>query len=261
MNLLKERWARGETAFGAWCSTGSPFVAELMSLQGFHFVGLDAQHGLYGYDSLLTSLMAMARTRCTPIVRMPSSEAAAAGRVLDAGAHGVIFPMIETADDAAAAVAACRIHPAGTRSFGPVRAAQSFGRDPRDVSQGAACIIMIETARGIENAEEIAAVEGVDCLYIGPGDLAITLGLPPGLDPVPGPHAEAIDHVREVALRRNLAVGIPCGSAEAALRLAEQGFNFLAVGADTWWLNAQAATEAARLGLRDRQVKDLSIFR
>jgi len=108
---------------------------------------------------------------------------------------------------------------------------------------------MIETMRGVENAAQIASVEGIDCVSIGPGELAITLGLPPGLDAVPGTHADAIDHVREIALARRLAVGMPCADAQAALGLAGKGFNFIPVGADTWWLVARATSEAARLGM------------
>ena len=252
-NKLKQRWERGETAYGGWCAAGSPFIAELIALQGFDFIGLDAQHGLFSYDSIVTALMAVGRTGCTPVVRMPSSDPAAAGKVLDAGAHGIIFPMIESAGDAAAAVAACRIHPGGRRSFGPLRASQSFGRDPRAVSDGVACIVMIETAIGVDNVEKIAAVEGVDCIYIGPGDLGITLGLQPGLEPIPGPHADAIDHVREVALANSLAVGMPCADGEAAIRMSASGFTFVPVGADTWWLTERAASEVARLGISSDQ--------
>ena len=155
-------------------------------------------------------MMALSRTGTGIVVRMPSRDAAAAGRVLDAGAHGVIFPMVETADDAREAVEACRIFPNGRRSFGPVRASQSFGRDPVAVSEGVSCIVMVETAVGVENIEAIAAVPGVDCIYIGPGDLAITMGLPPGNDPIPGPHADGIEHVRKVATAHGVAVGMPC---------------------------------------------------
>src|SRR5260370_11964124 len=133
-------------------------------------------------------MMARARTGWGIIVRMPSRDAAAAGGMLDAGAHGVIFPMVETADDAREAVEACRIFPDGRRSFGPVRASQSFGRDPVAVSEGVSCIAMIETAVGVENIEAIAAVPGVDCIYIGPRHLPITLALPPPTHPLPAPH-------------------------------------------------------------------------
>ena len=246
-NPLKARLARQLPAFGGWCTTGSPFAAELIALQGFHFVGLDAQHGLFSYDSLLTCMMALARTGSAIVVRMPSRDAAAAGRILDAGAHGVIFPMIETPDDAREAVEACRIYPGGRRSFGPLRASQSFGRDPEAVSAGATCIAMIETACGVENVEAIAAVPGLDCLYIGPGDLAITMGLPPGLDPIAGPHADAIDHVRQVALARGVPVGMPCAGAARALELADAGFTVLPIGADTWWLTECARREGDAL--------------
>jgi 4-hydroxy-2-oxoheptanedioate aldolase len=249
LNPLKARWARGEVAFGGWCTTGSPFAAELIARQGFHFIGLDAQHGLFGYESLLGSLMALGSTGVPPIVRMPSSDPAWAGKVLDAGALGIIFPMIETAADAEAAVSACRYHPSGRRSFGPLRAALELGRDPAEVAAAAACIVMIETDRAVDNAEAIAAVEGVDCVYVGPGDLNITFGGPPVLEPQPGRHAEAIEHVREVTLAHGKALGIPCASAPPALEFARRGFNFIPVGADTWWLTAAATTTAKELGL------------
>lgn len=246
-NPLKNRLEGQEPLFGGWCSSGSPFMAEVIALQGFDFMGLDAQHGLWSYDRLLTAMMALSRTGTGIIVRMPSRDAGAAGRMLDAGAHGVIFPMVETADDAREAVEACRIHPHGRRSFGPVRASQTFGRDPVAVSEGATCIVMIETATGVENAEAIAAVPGVDCIYIGPGDLAITLGLPPGNDPIPGPHADGIERVRKAAVAHGIAVGMPCTTAAAALALADRGFGLLAVGADTWWLTDSARREAQAL--------------
>jgi 4-hydroxy-2-oxoheptanedioate aldolase len=247
-NALKDRLTARQALFGGWCSAGSPFAAEVIGLQGFDWVGLDAQHGLWSYESLLTAMMALSRTGPGIIVRLPSRDAAAAGRVLDAGAHGVIFPLIESADDAREAVEACRIFPKGKRSFGPVRASQTFGRDPAVVSESVSCIVMIETAVGVENVEDIAAVPGVDCIYIGPGDLAITMGLPPGNDPIPGPHADGIEHVRKVATEHGVAVGMPSTNAAGAIALAQRGFSLLAVGADTWWItsNARQETEALR---------------
>jgi 4-hydroxy-2-oxoheptanedioate aldolase len=244
---LKDRLHTGAPAFGGWCTTGSAFPAELIALQGFDWIGLDSQHGLYSYDGLLWSMMALARTGCGIVVRMPSRDAAAAGRVLDAGAHGVIFPMVETAADAREAVEACRIYPGGRRSFGPLRASQSFGRDPVAVGEGVTCIVMVETALGVDNVEDIAAVPGVDCIYIGPADLGITMGLPPGLKPIPGAHAEAIERVLKIGRAHGLTVGMPCGNATDALALAEQGFGLIAVGADTWWLTECATREAEAL--------------
>src|SRR6202011_4613681 len=146
---LKDRLGAQQPVFGGWCSSGSPFAAEVIALQGFDWVGLDGQHGLWSYESLLSSMMALARTGCGIVVRMPSRDAAAAGRLLDAGAHGIIFPMVETAAHAREAVDACRIFPGGRRSFGPLRASQSFGRDPVAVGEGVTCIVMVETALGV----------------------------------------------------------------------------------------------------------------
>jgi 4-hydroxy-2-oxoheptanedioate aldolase len=246
-NPLKDRLVTGRPAFGGWCSTGSPFSAETIALHGFDWVGLDAQHGLYGYDALLWSMMALARIGCGIVVRMPSRDGGAAGRMLDGGAHGVIFPMIETADHAREAVEACRIHPGGRRSFGPLRASQSFGRDPVAVSDGATCIVMVESALAVENIEEIVAVPGVDCVYIGPADLAITMGLAPAMNPVPGEHADGIERVRKVCSAHGVTVGMPCSNASDALTLAARGFGLLAVGSDTWWLNECAGREVATL--------------
>jgi 2-keto-3-deoxy-L-rhamnonate aldolase RhmA len=106
---------------------------------------------------------------------------------------------------------------------------------------------MIETAVGVQNAEAIAAVPGVDCIYVGPGDLAITMGLPPGVDLIPGPHADGINHVLTVATAQGLAVGMPCATAADAVALAEHGFSLLAVGADTWWVTGAARQETEAL--------------
>ena len=246
-NPLKVYFDEGRPAFGGWCTTGAPFPAELIALHGYDWMGIDAQHGLFGYDSLLVTMMTLARTGCGIVVRMPSRDAAAAGKVLDAGAHGVIFPMIETAEHAQEAVDACRIFPDGKRSFGPMRASQSFGRDPKAVSDGALCIVMVETALGVSNIDVIAAVRGVDGIYIGPADLAITMGLPPAMLPVPGPHADGIERILKAGKANGVVVGIPTSTAGDALAYAERGFGLMAVGSDTWWLNECAGREAAVL--------------
>jgi 4-hydroxy-2-oxoheptanedioate aldolase len=208
--------------FGGWCSSGSSFTAELMAVQGFDFIGLDAQHGLFSYATLAHTMTALGRTHTPIVVRMPSRDPAAAARIIDAGAHGLIFPMVETADHAREAVQVCRRY-------------------------DASCIVMIETATGAANADAIAAVPGVDCIYIGPGDLAVTLGLPPGLAPVPGPHSDAIACVLEAGRTSGVAVGIPCAGSVQALELARDGFTLLAVGTDTWWLTECATREAVAL--------------
>jgi 4-hydroxy-2-oxoheptanedioate aldolase len=245
---LKQMWAAGKPAFGGWCSSGSAFTPEVMAAEGFDFVGLDVQHGLYGYESVVSAIRAVNTTSAASIVRVPSLDPAFAGKVLDAGAHGVIFPVVETADDAAAGVKACRYYPQGVRSFGPVRAGFLFGRDPEVLAELAVCIVMVETAQAVDNIDEIVSVEGVDAVFIGPADLAITFGMAPAAAPVPGVHADAIEAVRQAAGAAGLAVGISCPNAESALKLAAAGYRFLPIGIDTHWVasTARAALAAVR---------------
>ncbi|HEX4395333.1 MAG TPA: aldolase/citrate lyase family protein [Mycobacterium sp.] len=242
---LKQMWAAGKPAFGGWCTSGSAFTAEVMAAEGFDFVGLDVQHGLYGYESVLSAIRAVNTTSAASVVRVPSLDLAFAGKILDAGAHGIIFPMVETADDAAAAVKACRYYPQGARSFGPVRAGILFGRDPEVLAQLAVCIVMIETARAVDNIQQIVSVDGVDAVFIGPGDLAITYGMPVAPAPVTGVHADAIEAVRQAASKAGLAVGMSCPNAEAALGLTAAGYTFLPIGADTHWVTATARAQVA----------------
>jgi 4-hydroxy-2-oxoheptanedioate aldolase len=222
-------------------------MAELIALESPDFVILDAQHGMFGHGAVIDCLMGLARTGVSPIVRVPSCDGAYIGQVLDAGAHGVIVPMVDSAESARNAVAACRIFPAGNRSFGPVRAAQTFGRDPIRLGEEVLCLVMVETATAVTHIDEICTVPGVDGVFIGPGDLAVTYGLPPGLDPVPGPHADAIEHVRKVCGAHGVRVGLPCLNADAARRMIHQGFDYVTVGADTHWVTSNARAELARV--------------
>jgi 4-hydroxy-2-oxoheptanedioate aldolase len=222
-------------------------MAELLGLEDPDFVIIDAQHGLFGHGSVIECLMALARTQVTPIVRVPSCDESYIGQVLDAGAHGVIVPMVESKESAERAAAACRIYPEGRRSFGPVRAAQSFGRDPKSLSDEVLCLVMVETSTAVDCIDEICAVPGVDGVFIGPGDLAITYGLAPGFEPLPGRHAEAIERVRTVCRANDVRVGLPCLNADAARRMIDQGFDYVTVGADTHWVSGGARSELARL--------------
>jgi 4-hydroxy-2-oxoheptanedioate aldolase len=242
---LRSHWETGLPTFGGWCTTGSAFTAEIMAAQGFDFIGLDVQHGLYGYESVVSAIRAVNTTPAASIVRVPSQDAAFAGKILDAGAHGVIFPMVETADDAAGAVDACRYHPLGRRSFGPARAGLRFGRDIDVLNRVALCIVMIETAKAVDNVADIVNVEGVDAVFIGPSDLAITYGMPPALEPVAGVHADAIEAVRSAAISRGLGVGLPCATAESARKMAAAGFTLLPIGADAQWITQTAKAELA----------------
>jgi 4-hydroxy-2-oxoheptanedioate aldolase len=247
-NEMKARWAGGEVAFGAWCISGSPFLAETMALEGFHYVCLDMQHGLMGYETFLQCIHALARTGATPVVRVPDVAGGWIGKALDAGAEAVIIPMIETPEEAERAVAACRYYPEGMRSVGSIRGIQNLGNDPAYVNREVACLPMIETAKGVENAEAICSVPGVDGIYVGPGDLALTYGLEPTLKPQPGPHAEGIEFVRKTCASKGLAIGIQCHTGDDARGMADAGFTMVTVCGDTHLVRSGAKAELAKTG-------------
>jgi 4-hydroxy-2-oxoheptanedioate aldolase len=246
LNNLKIKLSAGQPAVGIWTNSGSPFMTELIGLADPDYVVIDAQHGFLGSDTARLCLLALARMSTTPLVRVPSIDAGFIGQMLDAGAQGVVVPMVESAQDAQRAVAACRMGEGGIRSFGPVRASQTFGRDPAVLSSEVLCIVMIETARGVDNVEEIVGVDGVDGVCIGPADLAVSYGLSPGPELIPGVHEDGIERVREACVRRGVAVGMPCTSGDIARELIARGFNLVGVGFDTQWVRAGAREELDR---------------
>ena len=248
-NEMKARWAEGETTFGLWSVSGSPFLTEMMALEGAHYVCLDIQHGLFGYDSFLSCLYALARTGATPTVRVPANDSGWIGKVLDAGAETVIVPMVETAEQAEQAVRHCRYAPVGHRSVGPIRSTQTLGADTAVANREVACLVMIETARGVANADEICAVPGVDGVYAGPGDLALTLGLPASLTPRPGPHADGIWRIRDACHEHGIVAGIQCRSAEAALGMQAEGFRMVTVATDAHLARSAVQAELGKAGV------------
>ena len=230
---LRELWGKGGTALGGWLFLREPLVAEAAALAGYDYVCVDMQHGLVDYGHVVTMLYAMARTDTTPIVRVPWNEPAMIGRVLDAGAYGVIIPMVNTADQARAAVAACRYAPLGSRSMGPVGVSARAGREGYFAGANARvlCIPMIETREAVDNIDEILAVPGIDAVYIGPADLSITYGLEPRTDQDdPGWNA-ALVRVRDACVRHGVVPGIHADAGLAGRRQAA-GFRMITVGFD-----------------------------
>jgi 4-hydroxy-2-oxoheptanedioate aldolase len=232
-NRLRALFAEGGSAVGGWCTTPSPFNAELLAVEGYDYVCVDCQHGLIGYDAMVPLLASLARTGTTPLVRVPFNHTPWMGRALDAGAEGVIVPMVNTREDAERAAAACRYAPEGVRSFGPVRAGLFLNQaPPAEVNRQVLCFVMIETVQGVENAEDICAAPGVDGVYVGPADLAISMGVAFGVDPLPAAHAEALDHVARVCAAQGIVPGIHTGGGADARRALEGGYRMATVSTD-----------------------------
>jgi 4-hydroxy-2-oxoheptanedioate aldolase len=246
LNPLRRAWAEGRTAFGLWSVIPSSFSAELAADAGFDYVCVDQQHGVIDYDSMVPMFQAIRAGGAAPITRVLSNDPFLIMKALDAGAWGVIVPLVNSAEDAARAVSACRYPPQGMRSFGPVRAAGVIGtRDREKLGGEVLCLVMVETSNALERVDEIAATPGLDGIYIGPSDLALSLGLPPTLEIQDGEHAEAVGRIREACKRSGIAAGIHCLSGEWARKHAEAGFDQVTVATDATLLRGAALSELA----------------
>lgn len=247
---LRKRWARGETVFGAWAALPCAFAAELMCVPGVGYVCIDQQHGLVDYTQMVQMLRAIEGRGVTALTRVPANDGWLIGKALDAGVQGVVVPMVSNREEAAAAVAACRYAPSGTRSFGPVRASMVLDtRDIAVVGDSMLCFVMVETREGVERIDEIASTPGLDGIYVGPADLALGLGLTPNLDKEDPEHVAAIEKIVSACQRHGIVAGIQCGSGRAARRFAGRGFRFVTFTKDSSLIPSAMDKEiAAALG-------------
>jgi 4-hydroxy-2-oxoheptanedioate aldolase len=179
-NRVKELWKQGKPAVQGWCSTGNPYIAELMAHAGFDAVVIDWQHGVgASQDSVVACLQAIGSSDAVPIVRLPRNSPEYISYVLDAGAYGVIVPMVNTYEEAEAAGRSCRYAPRGWRSIAANRPTLSESLDAyvKRANEDVICLVMVETTKALENVEQIAQAPEIDGLYIGPSDLSLDMGL------------------------------------------------------------------------------------
>jgi 4-hydroxy-2-oxoheptanedioate aldolase len=245
-NAALAKWRRGEPSVGAWLSLGNVHTAELIAGAGFDWVVVDLQHGLTEYGDLLRMLPAISTTDTTPLVRVSCNSLPEINKVLDAGAMGVIVPLVNTAEQAAAAVSACRYPPDGTRSFGPTRAALYGGRGYAAEANGQiACIVMIETQEGLDNLGSIVSTPGLGGVYVGPSDLALSLGLPPRGDTDEPRHLAAVEQILAACKRAGVPAGIHTGGLEWTRRRLAMGFDFVTLGNDIGFMMKSVSTDLA----------------
>ena len=245
-NTSLAAWQRGEQTIGLWLSLANTYSAEAMSKLGFDWVCVDMQHGLIDYTDLVTMLPAISNSDATPLVRVPWNEPYEIMKALDAGAYGVIVPMVNNRKEAEQAVTACRYPPFGNRSFGPIRGALYGGRGyALEANDQIACIAMIETAEGIANADEIMSTSGLNGIYIGPADLALSMGLPAMGDQPQDEHLVVVKELLEKCKAHKIAAGIHTSSLEYAQKYLALGFNFVTLGSDSGHMAKNAARELA----------------
>ena len=240
-NRLRTLWQSGGAVVNGWLSIANSFSAETMAHQEWDSLTIDLQHGMIDYQSMVPMLQAISTTNTVPVVRVPWLEPGILMKTLDAGAYGVICPMVNTREDAQNLVAWTHYAPKGTRSFGPVRAVLYSGADYAvHANETIVTFAMIETARALDNLDEILSVEGLDAIYIGPSDLSLALGCTPTFDDVEPRAAEAIDHILARAKAHSVVAGIHNGTPEAALKRIAKGFQFVTVSSDARLMAAGA---------------------
>ena len=222
-----------EIMHGGWCQVPSSFAAEILSAAGCDWLCVDMQHGLIGYEEMRPMVQAAA-IRATPVlVRVPWNEPAAIMRALDAGADGVIVPMVNSAGEAARAAGACRYPPLGYRSWGPIRSTMAQpGFSAALGNQQTVCLVMVETEQAVDAVDSILAVAGIDGVFVGPNDLALSHA---GSNAAAGTSPHDVEMIELVARRcreRGLVAGIACRDADDARRWQQVGYILLALASD-----------------------------
>lgn len=231
--------SRKTPIFGGWVTGPTVLGPDEFARAGYDYVGFDAQHGYLDDADIAGMLRRIEHVPVGTVVRLPNADAAPIGRVLDAGADAVVIAMIESADQAAAAVAATRYPPRGVRSFGPLRA--SLGHDPAAHESRVSVFAMIETAAALSGIHEICAVDGLTGIYVGPADLALSLGA--GVIGATR-HPEVLDaivRIHRAASDAGLVTGIHAGDGQTGKAMAQLGFGMITLAAESQALRRGAA--------------------
>jgi 4-hydroxy-2-oxoheptanedioate aldolase len=247
-NRLRRIWKEGGAAVNGWLAIPNGFSAETMAHQGWDSLTIDLQHGVVDYQAMVGMLQAISTTDTVPVVRVPWLEPGILMKVLDAGAYGVICPMVNSREDAERLVAYTHYAPRGTRSFGPVRASLYGGADyPKQANDTIVVFAMIETAAALERIDEILSVPGLDAIYIGPSDLSLSLGCTPVLDDIEPKAQAAVEHILARAQAHGVIAGIHNGTPETALKRIAMGFRYVTVSSDARLMAAGSQQVLAKM--------------
>ncbi len=254
--------ASGSTApLGTWVMSASPIVAEAIGHAGFHWGVLDMEHTPLDMMEVIHLLQAVANTKMVPVLRVPWNDSVTVKRVLDAGAQTLMFPFVQNPDEAARAVASTRYPPEGMRGLAGMSRGSKFGTIadyPKVANKSMGVIVQLETTQAIAQLEKVAAVPGVDALFLGPGDLSATMG-----------HVGAITHPEVMAVmadaaQRCKAIGKPVGTVggtpELVVQYRAMGYDYVAIASDLGLLmrGAQAAVKALTTADGETHVHTLS---
>jgi 4-hydroxy-2-oxoheptanedioate aldolase len=238
-------WNEGGAVVNGWLAIANSFSAEVMASAPFDSITIDTQHGMLDFEAAVAMFGAISGYPPTPLARVKWNDPAATMKLLDAGAYGIICPMINSRAECESFVGACRYAPEGYRSFGPARGLLYGGPDyATEANHTIVAIAMIETREALDNLDEIISVDGLDAVYIGPNDLAISLGHAPIPEPTAPEVKEAIETIAAAAERHGVVAGIHVPSGASARDKIERGFRFVTIANDARLMAAAAAAES-----------------
>jgi 4-hydroxy-2-oxoheptanedioate aldolase len=255
-NKLKEIFKQGGSAINGWLQIPNSFTAELMANQNWDSLTLDMQHGVIDYSHAISMLQAISTTDVVPLARVNWNEPGQIMKILDAGAYGIICPMVSNRKEAEKFVQACMYPPKGYRSYGPIRGLVYGGPDYADEANNEILkFAMIETKESLDNLDEIMQTPGLDGIYIGPADLSLAVGEKPSFDKPEGdPVYEVIMKILDHAQKNKVIAGIQNAQPEYAHKMIKKGFQLVTIGTDQRFMTA--AAKSALSIIRKDQKKD-----
>ncbi len=262
-NPVKTKLQSGEPTFGTWLSLGNLHATRVFARLGWDWLTLDIEHGPFDWSQAAAIFAAIADAGCVPLARVPEGSHHYIKRVLDAGAWGIVVPMVDTVEQAKIAIAAAKYPPEGNRSVGGGMHAMNFAATAGDYYQQAndeiLVVLQTESPQGVENAEAIYSLPGCDAIFIGPNDLRFQMRTPEGTFPTPEEHEAKIQRVIEIGKQVGTPTGIHAMDPRAALERAEQGMQFIAVGSELRMMT-QSAQDALKLLHPEEAAEDIARY-
>jgi 4-hydroxy-2-oxoheptanedioate aldolase len=262
-NPVKQKLRSGQPSFGTWLSLGDLYATRVLARMGFDWLTLDIEHSAIDWSRATTIFAAVADAGCVPLARVPEGSHHYIKRVLDAGAWGIVVPMVDTVEQARIAIAAARYPPTGNRSVGGGMHAMNFAASAGEYYERAndeiLVVLQTESPLGVKNAEAIYSLPGCDAIFVGPNDLRFQMRHGDGTFPTSAEHEAMIQRVIEVGKQVRTPTGIHCMDPESALERARQGMQFIAIGSDLR-LMTQRAQEIIRKVKPDLADKDLARY-
>lgn len=251
-NKLRQLWAEGGVALNGWLQIPNTWTAELMAHAGWDCLTIDMQHGLHGMESAVQMMQVISSTETVPLARVNWNEPGVIMRLLDAGAYGIICPMINTRAECEAFVGACRYPPQGYRSLGPTRGVIYGGPDYTEhANEEVLTIAMVETVEAMENLEDIASTPGLDMIFVGAGDLRLNLTGQFGYVSDDSQLNAALDRIAEVCAKNNIVAGLFTVSPQYSREMIGRGYRMVTVKTDGMILSeyARQLVDETRQGL------------